>query len=160
MTVRRDFDRRAALRLRAKEACIVMVCADMCQADIVGRQLSEVNSAYLVTYRRVEDLVCNAPTGRVALVILDTRGNPTDLARTLKWIGHRWPRCPVTVVGATGGGEEELAARTGGAFFLTRPVAPQQWADLFESILAGPAAPHPPGAAEWTGNGQFRVGND
>jgi len=141
----------------------VMVCADMCQADIVSRQLSEVNSAYLVTYRRAEDLFFNRPTGRVALVILDTQADAADLTRTLKWLGHRWPRCPVTVVGAAGGGEEELAARSGGAFFLSRPVAPRQWADLLDSVLAGRSAPapQPPDAAEPTADrGQSRIGSE
>ena len=121
----------------AGRVCIVMACADMREADLVGKQLLEVNSACLVTYRRAEDLMYNLPTGKVALFILATADTPAVVGRTLRWLRHRWPRCPVTVVGDAGGGAHEIAAREGGAYYLTRPVSPQQWTSLVTHALPG-----------------------
>ena len=115
--------------------CIVMACTDMQEADLVGRRLLELNSACLVTYRRAEDLMYNLPTGRVALFILATADTPAVIGRTLKWLRHRWPRSPITVVGDVGGGEQEIAARQGGAYYLTRPVSPQQWDGILAHAL-------------------------
>ena len=66
----------AAIRPAESCLCIVMVCTDMSEANQVGRQLSEVNSGCLVTYRRVQDLTHNAPAGKVALIILATQDQP------------------------------------------------------------------------------------
>lgn len=123
---------------QSNSLCIVMVCEDMSEADMVSRQLSEVNTGYLVTYRRVEDIVLNAPAGQVALVILATSDSPAVVRRTLKWLRHRWPRCGLTVVGDVGSGEYEMAAREGGAYYLTRPVAPDQWVALVTHVLGAP----------------------
>ncbi|MFB3891769.1 MAG: hypothetical protein ACE15C_07070 [Phycisphaerae bacterium] len=110
----------------------------MSEADQVGRQLSELNTGCLVTYRRIEDLAQNAPAGKVALIVLATDDEPAVTGRTLKWLRHRWPRCPVTVVGDTGCGEHEMAAREGGACYLTRPVRCEEWAALLTHVLGGP----------------------
>ena len=126
-----------ALRPAAGYMCIVMVCTDMAEADEVGRQLSEVNSGCLVTYRRAEDLLYNAPTGKVVLIILATADTPAVISGTLKWLRRRWSRCPVAVVGDVGSGQHEIAARQGGAFYLTRPVDPQQWNALLAHVLRG-----------------------
>ena len=142
MNPRREKNATAAMRLSASRVCILMVCTDMGEADQVGRQLSELNNGFLITYRRAEDLMLNAPVGKVALVILATKENsPAGLSRTLKWLKNRWPGCPVTVVGTQGGGKEELAARSGGAFFLTRPVDPQQWSALLDHVLGANRQP-------------------
>jgi FixJ family two-component response regulator len=122
----------------ARGLCIVMVCTDHGEAEQVARLLSEVNSGCMVTYRRAEDLVHNAPTGRVALVVLANNSVAPALGRTLRWLRHRWPRCPVAVVGDTGCGDHEMAAREGGAFFLTRPVAPEEWSSLLDHVLEAP----------------------
>lgn len=106
---------------------VVMACSDMQEADQVGQCLSELKSGCLVTYLKAEDLALNAPSGTVALVILATDDSATVLGKTLDWLRHRWPRCPITVVGDGGCGEHEMAAREGGATFLTRPVSPGHW---------------------------------
>jgi len=129
----------SALRPAKGGLCILMACTDMREADQVGRQLLEVNSSCLVTYRRAEDFMRNAPSGRVALVILATSDTPVVLGRTLRWLRHRWPRCPVTVVGDVGEGEHELAARKGGAYYLARPVSDEQWASILSHVLELPA---------------------
>ena len=118
---------RPALRPVGRRLCAVMVCTDASEADHVGRLLSELNSECLVTYRRVQDLVLNAPAGPVALVILATDDAPQTVQRTLAWLRRRWPHCPLTVVADEGCGEHELAARRGGANFLARPVTREQW---------------------------------
>ena len=130
-----------AMRPVTRRLCIVMACADVGEADLVSRQLSEVNSACLVTYRRAEDLLYNLPTGRVALFILATVDTPTVISRTLRWLRRRWPRCPVLVVGDVGSGDYELAARKGGAYYLTRPVGPQQWESILSHALQGSGSP-------------------
>ncbi len=115
--------------------CILMACADASEADQVGRQLLKLNSGCLVTYRRAQDLMYNAPMGKVALVILGTNESSSTLGRILKWLRKRWPNCPLTVVGDNGGGEQELTARIGGALYLTRPVRAQQWSELLAHVL-------------------------
>lgn len=124
--------------IRPVETCmIVMVCTDMSEADQVGKQLSELNKGCLVAYRKVEDLIANAPSGKVALIILATNDNAEVTARMLKWLRHQWPRCPLTVVGDGGCGEQEMAAREGGACYLARPIAPEQWAAMLSHVLGG-----------------------
>ena len=125
------------LRPGGRGVCIVMACADMSEAGQVSRQLLEFNAACLVTYRRAEDLMHNAPSGKVALVILSTQDQPPMIRRTLRWLRLRWPKCPVTVVGDAGSGEHEMTARKGGASYLVRPVRPQQWSALLRHALAG-----------------------
>jgi len=116
-----------AMRSGGKCTLVVMVCADMREAGQVGRQLTEVNTGCLVTYRRAEELQRNVPTGKVALVILATEDRPQMTRRTLRWLKQRWPRCPITVVGNAGCGEDEMVAREGGAVYLTRPVTDEHW---------------------------------
>ena len=130
-----------ALRPGTAGLCIVVVCTDANEAEQVGRLLSEVNTGCLVTYRRAEDLMFNAPSGRVALVILAAGDHPANLSRTLKWLRHRWPRCPITVIGDRGSGQYEMAARQGGAYYLTRPVAAAQWAAILSHALGVAGTP-------------------
>ncbi|MBS3735354.1 MAG: hypothetical protein KGY99_10600 [Phycisphaerae bacterium] len=107
----------------------------MSEADQIGRALSEVNSGCLVTYRRAEDLMSNAPTGQVALVVLANDDAPVHLTRTLEWLRRRWPRCPLMVVGDEGGAAGERTARAGGAMYLARPIATEQWTALLSEML-------------------------
>lgn len=124
-----------ALRPAKSSVCIIMVCTDASEADQVGQQLSQMNAGYLVTYRRVQDLMHNAPAGTVALIILSTQDEPVVTGRTLQWLRNRWPRCPITVVGAIGGSDQEMAAREGGACYLTRPVDGEQWRAILSHAL-------------------------
>ncbi|HAU37662.1 MAG TPA: hypothetical protein DCX07_08085 [Phycisphaerales bacterium] len=117
--------------------CVVMVCTDLSEAELVGQYLSELNTGCLVTYRRTEDLQCNTPAGRVALIVLATQEGAPSLRRALRWLRNRWPRCPLAVVGDAGCGDHELAAREGGALYLTRPVPPSQWAAVLSHVLTG-----------------------
>ena len=128
----------SAKRPAAQSLCIVMACADMSEADTVGRQLLELNSGCLVTYRKAEDLIYNTPAGKVALVILATEDTAVVIGRTLKWLRHRWPRCPIVVVGDSGGGQHEIVAREGAATYLTRPVSQQQWNAILAHALELP----------------------
>ncbi len=127
--------RSTVMRPVDRKACIVMVCASVSEADHVGKQLSELNMGCLVTYRRAEDLMYNAPTGKVVLVILATADSSPVMGRTLQWLRRRWPRCPVTVIGDEGGGEREITARSGGASYLARPVTAEQWSAMLGHAL-------------------------
>lgn len=115
--------------------CVVMVCSDMQEADQVGHCLQELNTGYLVTYCKAEDLLRNAPSGMVALVIVATDDSPPVLRGALHWLRRRWPGCPITMVGDAGYGDHEMIAREGGATFLTRPVSPEQWAAILLHAL-------------------------
>ena len=109
---------------------MVTVCTDASEADAVGRQLSQLDHGCWVSYRRAEDMMGNPPRSGACLVVLATNEAPHALQRTLRWLRSRWPRCPVVVVGDQGCGPHERAAREGAAGYLTRPVAPEQWAAL------------------------------
>ena len=141
MTVRDVKGTPPALRSAGERTLVVMVCADMREADLVGRQLMEVNTGCLVTYRRTEALRLNVPAGRIALVILATEDRPQTMRQTLRWLRRRWPRCVITVVGDTGCGAEEMAAREGGAAYLTRPVSPEQWLAVLAHALVEQSMP-------------------
>ena len=131
-------EQQAADWLAKKQSpCVVMTCDDMSEAETVGQTLLKLNIGVLVTYRRACDLMLNAPAGRVAIVILATKDTPTVVRRTLRWLRHRWPHCPVTVLGDTGSGDLEMAAREGGASFLTRPVTCEEWLAVLSHTLAG-----------------------
>ena len=110
--------------------CVVMACSDMQEADQVGRHLAQEKTGCLVTYLRSGDLLLNSPSGEVVLVILATDESVPVLRKALGWLRRRWPNCPITVVGDVGCGEHEMAAREGGATFLTRPVEVRQWAAI------------------------------
>jgi len=125
-----------ALGSAVHRLCVVMICTDMSEADQIGRQLLKLNSGCLVTYLRLEELMFLSPAGKVALVILAANDTPTMTRRTLSWLRHRWPGCPITVVADAGGGEQEVAAREGGANFLTRPVPMDQWREILR-VAAG-----------------------
>ena len=116
--------------------CIVVACEDAAEAAQMGRRISQVHTGTLVTYRRAEDILTNSPAGRVALIILSAEDEPTRIGKTLAWMRRRWPQCPVTVVGNEGGTALEMAARTGGATYLTRPVGPDEWAAMVKHVLA------------------------
>ena len=115
--------------------CIVVACEDAAEAARLGSLISQVHSGTLVTYRKAEDILLNAPAGRVALIILATDDDPARLGKTLSWLRRRWHRCPVTVVGTEGNVEQETAARMEGATYLTRPAGPEQWASLVQHVL-------------------------
>jgi len=117
---------------RARGPCIVVVCTDAGEADAIGRPLSKLEHGCWVSYRRAEDLMGNAPRIPACLVILATEEAPLQLQRTLRWLRSRWARCPVVVVGDEGCGRYERVAREGAGSYLTRPVAPEQWAALLE----------------------------
>jgi FixJ family two-component response regulator len=113
-----------------------MACDDMRAADAVGLTLSQQNTGTLAVYGRLEDLMASPPSGRVAVVILDTHEPPAAVRRALDWLRRRWHRCPITVVGDAGGGEQEMVARQGGATYLTRPVNEELWSSLISHAFA------------------------
>ena len=152
MTERVQSSKPAAMRPRGGRVCVVMTCDDMSEADQVGRQLTQLNTGCLVTYRRGEDLLRNAPAGQVALAILATQDDPLKMRRILLWLRRRWPRCPVTVVGNTGCGDDEMAARESAANFLTRPVTAQQWSSLLRHTLGDQRQVRKEGVARSTRN--------
>ena len=115
---------------------VVLACDDAGQADAVGRRLLQMNTGALVVYGRLGDLLANPPAGRIAAAIVDTHEPQASVRGALDWLRSRWPRCPVTVIGDAGGGDQEMAARQGGATFLTRPVTEEQWMSLLGHALA------------------------
>ena len=116
-------------------ACPLSVCDEAAEAARLGSQISKVHSGTLVTYRKAEDILLNAPAGRVVLIILAADDDPARLGKTLSWMRRRWHRCPVTVVGTEGNVEQETAARMEGATYLTRPVGPEEWVSLVQHVL-------------------------
>ena len=129
----------SAMRPTSEGLCVVMVCTDLREADEVGRLLLEPNNGYLVTYRRVEHLMLNAPARRPVSVILASKDDILTTGRALNWLRNRWPHCPVTVVGDEGGGAYERTVRAGGANYLTRPVTPEQWRATLALVGKGTA---------------------
>jgi hypothetical protein len=125
-----------------------MACGDTAEAAQVSEQLSQVNTGLLITYRTAQDVLLNAPSGSVALIILASTDDPVAIIRILQWMRRRWPHCLVTVIGDVGSGGLELAARKGGANFLARPVTREQWHGILSPVL-----PLPERAAkeEWLG---------
>ncbi len=109
---------------------------DAAEAAVISRQVSQVHTGVLVTYRRADDILLNAPVGRVVLIVLAASDDPAAIAKTLTWMRRRWPRCPVAVIGDAGGGAVEMAARTGGASYLTRPVSAEEWTSLVQHVLS------------------------
>jgi DNA-binding NtrC family response regulator len=111
-----------------------MVCGGE-EADQVRRQLWDQKTGFLITYRRVEDMMLNCPTGHVAMVILAEEDDSANTQRTLNWLRYRWPGCPMIVVGGTGDTEHEMAARQGGAFYLAPGEAQEQLGDMVSHAL-------------------------
>jgi len=140
MSAVRGKPRPAAVRATAarhESLCVTMVCTDSNEAEQVGRCIAELNMGCLVTYRRTQDLISSAPAGQVALVILAAKESAPAFRRALSWLRRRWPRSAFAVLGDAGGGEEEMAARQGGAMYLTRPVPDEQWTQLLAHVGRG-----------------------
>ena len=112
-----------------------MACENLSEAVRVGQAISKLHTATLVTYHKTQDVLTNYPAGRVALIILASTEDPQLVGKTLSWMRRRWPQCPFTVIGDEGGGPLEIAARAGGATYLTRPVSPDQWAAIVHHAL-------------------------
>jgi len=128
---------------------VVMACDVLSQAEEVSQRLWQLNTGALVVYGRLADLLSSPPAGRIAAVIVDTHEPLAAVRRAIEWVRHRWPGCPVTVVGDAGGGQQEMSARQGGASFLTRPVSEEQWMSLLTHALVRQdrtGAREPPGA--------------
>jgi hypothetical protein len=111
-----------------------MVCESE-KAEQFGRQLWDQKMGCLMTCRRVKDMMLNCPTSQVALVIMAEEDAPADTQRALSRLRHRWPGCPMIVVGGIGGVEHEMAARQGGAFYLAPGEAAQQLPDMVSHVL-------------------------
>ena len=127
-----------AVQVGKECSVVVIICDDAARAEDVGRRVLNLNRCMLVTYQRPESMRCSMPAGPVAAVIVDLRAPAPVIGRTVQWLRHRWPRCPVTVVGDVGGGEFEMVARKGGASYLTRPVTDKHWSGLLSHVLADP----------------------
>ena len=118
-----------------KQDYIVMICKSDAEIKQVSELLLQVNRATLIAYYRLEDLVLNRPNGEVALFILADGDELETLNKMLEWLRYRWPRSRLAVVGNQGGGEVEITARKGGAYFLTRPVSRWEWEALLDHLL-------------------------
>ena len=118
-----------------KQDYIVMICKSDAEIKQVSELLLQVNRATLIAYYRLEDLVLNRPNGEVALFILADGDELETLNKMLEWLRYRWPRSRLAVVGNQGGGEVEITARKGGAYFLTRPVSRWEWEALLHHLL-------------------------
>lgn len=126
-----------ALRLSGRKPCVAMACTDESEARQMAQALSKLNTGVLITYRSAADLIRNAPRGAVSMVILAGRERPTEMRTALACLRRRHPYCPVAVIADTGAGEEELAARIGGAIFMTRPVEQEPWSALLAAASRG-----------------------
>jgi FixJ family two-component response regulator len=113
-----------------------MSCTEESEAHQIGHALLQQKTGVLITYRSAMELIHNAPSGAVAMVILAGRECPTEMREVFGWLKRRHPHCPVAVIADTGAGEEELAARVGGAIFMTRPVDDAQWSALLTGVAA------------------------
>ena len=118
-----------------KQDYIVMICKSDAEIKQVSELLLQVNRATLITYYRLEDLVLNRPNGEVVLFILADGDEVETLNKMLEWLRYRWPQSRLAVVGNQGGGEVEITARKGGAYFLTRPVSRWEWEALLDHLL-------------------------
>ena len=125
-----------ALWLSGRGPCIAMSCTEESEARQVGHALLQQKTGVLITYRSAMDLIQNAPNGNVAMVILAGRECPMEMQQVFGWLKRRHPHCPVAVIADTGAGEEELAARIGGAIFMTRPLYEEQWSALLTGAVA------------------------
>ena len=118
-----------------KRDYVVMVCNSDVETKQISELLLQVNRATLITYYRLEDLVLNRPNGEVALFILADGDDIEMLSKMLEWLHYRWPHSRLAVIGNQGGGEVEITARKGGAYFLTRPVSRWEWEALLHHLL-------------------------
>jgi hypothetical protein len=124
-----------------------MACDDRDEAEQIGQEISQLNNSCLRAYDGVWQFMESPPREHVAAVILATHDDPEAIGQTLQWTRHRWPRCPVTVIGDVGGEGHEMAARQNSANFFTRPVTSAQWRAIVrhaigrERFLEGGSSP-------------------
>lgn len=124
--------------------CVVIVDAHWQEVEQISRLLEglQTNTGSLVTYRRMIDLIHSPPPiGHVAMVVLASDDPPEVLTRALHWLRNRYLGSAMVVVGDDGCGEHELAARIGGANYLTRPIHSGQWAGLLSHALSQALSP-------------------
>jgi hypothetical protein len=90
-----------------------------------------VNIGSIVVYHRLVDLLHAPPRGEdLGLIVLGDQIEPAALVRTLRWLARQYPLATLAVLADTGSGACEVAARLGGAVFLTRPYQQPDWSDL------------------------------
>ncbi len=106
---------------------IVIVCAELSDADPIALSLEQLNTGSLLAYSRQTELRLNPPIGDIALFVLFDREFLESTADTLQWLGRYWPAVATAVVGKTGSGRQELMARTGGAMYFVYPACGGQW---------------------------------
>lgn len=126
----------AAMWLSDRGPCIAMSCTEESEAYQVGQALLHQKTGVLITYRSATELIHNAPNGAIAMVILAGRECPTEMHEVFDWLKRRHPHCPTAVIADAGAGDEELAARIGGAIFMTRPMDDDQWSALLTVATA------------------------
>ena len=137
-------DRRAkgvwAYRRPVGSTDIVMVCRGSTEGRQVSDMLSELGAGTLALYEKVEDLALNAPAGAVSLAIIAGENDPAILERSLRWL-RRWrPAAACAVIADPGRSDLEIAARSMGAGYFVRPVAPDQWRALLAHAVQTAAA--------------------
>lgn len=130
MDVREPENRSACGPTEVEGPRIVMLCAELRDAEPMARSLEKLNSGSLLTYDRHEQLRLNPPVGEVAMFVIVDRESLESITGTLRWLGRRWPRAVRVVVGETGSGRQELTARMGGAIYLVYPAPQEQWQSL------------------------------
>ena|GEM_PF-2935687 len=129
----RDPDNRSVYEpTKEDRARIVMVCADLSDIESMALSLGKLNNVSLLTYDRSAELRHNPPVGAIALFVLIDREFLESTADTLQWLDRYWPHTARAVVGETGLGKQELAARIGGAIYIVDPVSRRQWRSLVQ----------------------------
>ena len=123
-------------RTETRKACVVMTYGDRHEAEQMGRQMEDLDAAgRLIMYEDTESLLHNSPASRVSMVILAAGERPPLLRKTLGHVRRRWPRCHIAVVGDEGCGEQEKAAREGGANYVLRSAARHHLPELLRHAL-------------------------
>ena len=111
---------------------IVVVCADLGDADPIALSLEQLNTGSLLAYSRQSELRLNPPISDVALFVLFDAACLESTPDTLQWLGRFWPAAAKAVVGAVGASKQEVMARMGGAMYFTHPAYGGQWRSLVQ----------------------------
>ncbi len=135
MDTERGRTNQPAMRLAKKRLNVALVCAGGCEVQQLAQAVLQSNSGCLVTFQRVTDLLHNSPAGKLSMIIVSSEGQADTLGEGLGRLRHRWPHCPLAVVGGLGSGAHELVARQHAAVYLTRPVTQAQWLALVSAVL-------------------------
>ena len=120
---------------------VVLISARTEEASQLGRLLKTEQSGSLIQYDSWADFIQGPPRLSSCVLAIDTELLGKGLDQAVEIVRRRLPSTGrLFLIGSSGGGAEEIAARSSGAGYLVRPVHPETWLRILSEATPAPRA--------------------